>query len=196
MRGVFHRNLRLWIRNIENSGIINKNLQPILKDKLTRYENPKNSNNSSIPPFKDENRPFKSKSLRKKTGRTPGGQKGHEETTLEMVSKSKPNISFPRWNSSSKWGGLSGIFPSKIDSNLSLFVIGCYSVNSLCNNFKNCLFGQPQKPKNSTVHFRLFVWIAKMQHHLQYYNQTIFTQIIKNQSSLYFLNRTINFIRC
>jgi len=96
MRGVFHRNLRLWIRNIENSGIINKNLQPILKDKLTRYENPKNSNNSSIPPFKDENRPFKSKSLRKKTGRTPGGQKGHEETTLEMVSKSKLNISFPR----------------------------------------------------------------------------------------------------
>jgi transposase len=58
----------------------------ILKDKLAKYENPKNSNNSSIPPSKDENRPFKSKSLRKKTGRKPGGQKGHEGTTLEMVS--------------------------------------------------------------------------------------------------------------
>jgi len=58
----------------------------ILKDKLAKYENPKNSNNSSVPPSKDENRPFKSKSLRKKTGRKPGGQKGHEGTTLEMVS--------------------------------------------------------------------------------------------------------------
>jgi predicted RNase H-like nuclease (RuvC/YqgF family) len=58
----------------------------ILKDKLAKYENPKNSNNSSVPPSKDENRPFKSKSLRRKTGRNPGGQEGHEGTTLEMVS--------------------------------------------------------------------------------------------------------------
>ena len=58
----------------------------ILKEKLAKYENPKNSNNSSIPPSKDENRPFKSKSLRKKTGRKPGGQKGHKGTTLEMTS--------------------------------------------------------------------------------------------------------------
>ena len=58
----------------------------ILKDKLAKYETPKNSNNSSVPPSKDENRTFKSKSLRKKTGRKPGGQKGHEGTTLEMVS--------------------------------------------------------------------------------------------------------------
>ena len=58
----------------------------ILKEKLAKYENPKNSNNSSIPPSKEENRPFKSKSLRKKTGRKPGGQKGHKGTTLEMTS--------------------------------------------------------------------------------------------------------------
>ena len=57
-----------------------------LKEKLAKYENPKNSSNSSVPPSRDENRPFKSKSLRKKTGRKPGGQKGHEGTTLEMVS--------------------------------------------------------------------------------------------------------------
>lgn len=56
-----------------------------LKEKLAKYEHPKNSNNSSIPPSKDENRAFKSKSLRKKTGRKPGGQKGHEGTTLEMT---------------------------------------------------------------------------------------------------------------
>jgi transposase len=58
----------------------------ILKEKLAKYETPKNSNNSSMPPSRDENRSFKSKSLRKKTGRKPGGQKGHEGTTLEMVS--------------------------------------------------------------------------------------------------------------
>ncbi len=58
----------------------------ILKEKLSKYENPRNSNNSSIPPSKDENRLFKSKSLREKTGRRPGGQKGHEGTTLEMTS--------------------------------------------------------------------------------------------------------------
>jgi len=58
----------------------------ILREKLAKYENPKNSSNSSTPPSKDENRPFKSRSLRKKTGRKPGGQKGHEGTTLEMVS--------------------------------------------------------------------------------------------------------------
>jgi transposase len=57
----------------------------MLKEKLAKYEHPKNSNNSSIPPSKDENRAFKSKSLRKKTGRKPGGQKGHEGTTLEMT---------------------------------------------------------------------------------------------------------------
>ncbi|QTY25994.1 DUF6444 domain-containing protein [Flavobacterium sp. CS20] len=44
-----------------------------LKARLTKYETPKNSNNSSIPPSKDENRP-KRKSLRIKTGRKPGGQ--------------------------------------------------------------------------------------------------------------------------
>lgn len=57
----------------------------ILQEKLAKYENPKNSNNSSIPSSKDENRPRKSKSLRTKTGRKPGGQKGHEGTTLEMT---------------------------------------------------------------------------------------------------------------
>jgi len=64
----------------------------ILKDKLSKYENPKNSNNSSVPPSKDENRPFKSKSLRKKTGRKPGGQEGHEGKTLEMTSNPDQTI--------------------------------------------------------------------------------------------------------
>jgi len=58
----------------------------MLKEKLDKYDHPRNSNNSSVPPSKDENRPFRSKSLRKKTGLKPGGQEGHEGTTLEMVS--------------------------------------------------------------------------------------------------------------
>ena len=55
-----------------------------LKDRLAKYENPKNSRNSSLPPSKDENRPKKNQSLRKPTGRKPGGQKGREGKTLEM----------------------------------------------------------------------------------------------------------------
>ncbi len=56
-----------------------------LKERLAKYENPKNSHNSSIPPSKDENRPLKTKSLRKQTGAKVGGQKGHEGNTLKMT---------------------------------------------------------------------------------------------------------------
>ena len=57
-----------------------------LSDRLAKYEHPKNSSNSSVPPSKDENRPFKSKSLREVSGKKPGGQPGHEGKTLEMNS--------------------------------------------------------------------------------------------------------------
>lgn len=55
-----------------------------LKERLSRYETPKNSNNSSIPPSKDENRPVR-RSLREKSSRKPGGQDGHKGTTLQMI---------------------------------------------------------------------------------------------------------------
>lgn len=60
-----------------------------LKERLSKYEGPgKNSTNSSTPPskekFKDEV-VRRTKSLRKPTGRKPGGQKGHEGTTLKKV---------------------------------------------------------------------------------------------------------------
>jgi transposase len=55
-----------------------------LKQRLAKYETPKNSNNSSVAPSKDENRP-KRRSLREKSGRKPGGQKGREGNTLKMV---------------------------------------------------------------------------------------------------------------
>lgn len=55
-----------------------------LKEKLAKYENPKNSRNSSIPPSKDENSVKRTNSLRKKSGLKPGGQKGHVGKTLQM----------------------------------------------------------------------------------------------------------------
>ena len=56
-----------------------------LKLRLAKYETPKNSSNSSIPPSKDENRPQR-RSLREKTGRKPGGQHGRKGNTLKKVS--------------------------------------------------------------------------------------------------------------
>ena len=56
-----------------------------LKARLDRFEHPKNSNNSSIPPSKDENRPKRNQSLREKSGKKPGGQKGHKGTTLSFI---------------------------------------------------------------------------------------------------------------
>lgn len=50
-----------------------------------RCNTPKNSRNSSIPPSKDENRPKKNQSLRKPTGKKPGGQAGRKGKTLEMT---------------------------------------------------------------------------------------------------------------
>ena len=55
-----------------------------LRHRLSKYENPKNSNNSSVPPSKDENRP-KRKSLREKSNKKVGGQKSREGKTLNMV---------------------------------------------------------------------------------------------------------------
>lgn len=56
-----------------------------LKERLSSFENPKNSRNSSIPPSRDENRPRRNQSLRKKSNRKPGGQLGHKGKTLEMA---------------------------------------------------------------------------------------------------------------
>ncbi len=56
-----------------------------LKNRLAKYENPKNSRNSSIPPSKDQNRPRPNQSLRKASDRKVGGQKGRDGKTLEMT---------------------------------------------------------------------------------------------------------------
>lgn len=55
-----------------------------LRQRLAKYETPKNSHNSSIPPSKDENRPQRNQSLREKSGKKVGGQTGHDGKTLMM----------------------------------------------------------------------------------------------------------------
>jgi transposase len=57
----------------------------VLERELARYTTRKNSNNSSMPPSKDENKPPRTSSLREKSNRKAGGQPGHEGKTLEMT---------------------------------------------------------------------------------------------------------------
>lgn len=68
----------------KNTALIKENTD--LRIRISKYEHPKNSNNSSVPPSKDENRP-KRKSLRERSGLRPGGQKGRKGSTLRMVDK-------------------------------------------------------------------------------------------------------------
>lgn len=56
-----------------------------LKLRIRELENTKNSNNSSIPPSKDDNRIKKNQSLRSSSGKKSGGQPGHKGHTLKMA---------------------------------------------------------------------------------------------------------------
>ena len=60
-----------------------------LREQLAKYETPdKNSGNSSTPPSKENMKDEairRTKTLRKPTGRKPGGQNGHEGSTLKMT---------------------------------------------------------------------------------------------------------------
>jgi transposase len=60
-----------------------------LEERLKNVEGTlkKNSKNSSKPPSSDMNKPKKTKSMKKRTGKKPGGQKGHKGSTLEMHPK-------------------------------------------------------------------------------------------------------------
>lgn len=64
-----------------------KALVQVLLAEIERLKHPKNSRNSSVPPSKDENRPFKTKSLRDPSGKKPGGQTGHQGNTLKMTDR-------------------------------------------------------------------------------------------------------------
>ena len=55
-----------------------------LEAEVAISKNKKNSNNSHVPPSQDQNRPKRNQSLRMKSGKKPGGQLGHQGTTLEF----------------------------------------------------------------------------------------------------------------
>lgn len=79
--------LKKRVQELEHFEVENKKLRKEnqgLKNRLSKYENPKNSNNSSTPPSKDENRPFRT-SLREPSGLKPGGQPGRKGNTLKMI---------------------------------------------------------------------------------------------------------------
>jgi len=57
-----------------------------LERQLEKYEAPKNSRNSNKPPSSDFPKQQKTQSLRQPTGKKPGGQTGHEGTTLKQMS--------------------------------------------------------------------------------------------------------------
>ncbi len=78
--------IQTLISKVEEQQNINKVLMKrisLLEAELAIYKNKKNSNNSSIPPSKDENRPLRNQSLRQKSDKKVGGQPGHEGKTIE-----------------------------------------------------------------------------------------------------------------
>lgn len=56
-----------------------------LRVRISELEHSKNSNNSSIPPSKDDNRIKRNQSLRTGSDKKSGGQPGHKGHTLKMV---------------------------------------------------------------------------------------------------------------
>jgi transposase len=82
---------KLFLRAIETNALLAKQVR-LLSEKVTLQEERikelsarlnKNSGNSSKPPSTDEF--IKPKSTRKKSGKPPGGQKGHKGDTLKMT---------------------------------------------------------------------------------------------------------------
>ena len=79
---LFHRISELEKKVFAIEGLEKENAY--LRERLAKYETPKNSRNSSIPPSKDENRPQRNQSLRAKSNKPVGGQQGHEGSHLAM----------------------------------------------------------------------------------------------------------------
>ena len=68
-----------------------------LRERLIRYEHPKDSHNSHLPPTKNPIGKKKDVNLREKSGRQSGGQEGHKGKSLEMQTPDKIEVLIPHY---------------------------------------------------------------------------------------------------
>ena len=78
--------LKEQINSLKDNLSLSEKNNSLLAKELSLCTTKKNSSNSSIPPSQDPYRIKRTESLRNRTGRNPGGQPGHEGTTLKVVS--------------------------------------------------------------------------------------------------------------
>ena len=79
----------------QNEQLINENRA--LRERLSRYEHPKDSHNSNLPPTKDPVGKKKKINLREKSGRKSGGQEGHPGQYLEKRTPDKVELLSPNY---------------------------------------------------------------------------------------------------
>ena len=79
--------------NQQNEKLTKENAE--LRERLSRYEYPKDSHNSNLPPTKDPVGKKKKVNLRENSGRKSGGQVGHSGSFLEIQTPYKVEILSP-----------------------------------------------------------------------------------------------------
>jgi transposase len=73
------------LRHIEDENQFLRKYISVLEERLSKYENPKNSSNSNMPPSSDFPKYSKTNTLRTPSGKSPGGQLGRKGNTLKMA---------------------------------------------------------------------------------------------------------------